>query len=110
MNLEAGGVSADLIEQVYAAFDRRQRRDDGRWLCTGGHFRDPVSGGWTDAEAGAIWRMFTPECAVAAFVSAETTARKKMRRDRRPVATKDRVPADCVRASFLVPCGSADAE
>ena len=52
-------MSAELIERFYAAFDRR----DGVAMAAGyapeGHFRDPVFGDLTGAEAGAMWRMLT---------------------------------------------------
>src|SRR4051794_17885713 len=52
-------MSAELMERLYAACDRR----DGVAMAAGyaaeGHFRDPVFGDLTGAEAGAMWRMLT---------------------------------------------------
>src|SRR4051794_35435274 len=50
---EAGGMSAELIERFYAAFDRRDGVAMAADYAPEGHFRDPVFGDLTGAEAGA---------------------------------------------------------
>ena len=47
------------IERFYAAFDRRDGEAMAAMYAPDGHFRDPVFGDLTGAEAGAMWRMLT---------------------------------------------------
>src|SRR5688572_6465543 len=52
-------MSAEQIERFYAAFDRRDGTAMAALYAPDGHFRDPVFGDLTGAEAGAMWRMLT---------------------------------------------------
>ena len=52
-------MSAEQIERFYAAFDRRDGTAMAAMYAPDGHFRDPVFGDLTGAEAGAMWRMLT---------------------------------------------------
>ena len=52
-------MSADVVERLYAAFDRRDGEAMAALYAPDGHFRDPVFGDLTGAEAGAMWRMLT---------------------------------------------------
>ena len=52
-------MSAELIERFYAAFDRRDGEAMAAAYAPHAHFRDPVFGDLTGAEAGAMWRMLT---------------------------------------------------
>jgi ketosteroid isomerase-like protein len=52
-------VDADLVRDFYAAFDRRDGAAMAECYAPGGHFRDPVFGDLSGAEAGAMWRMLT---------------------------------------------------
>ena len=52
-------MSAELVERFYAAFDRRDGVAMAAAYAPDGHFRDPVFGDLTGAEAGAMWRMLT---------------------------------------------------
>ena len=52
-------MSAELVERFYAAFDRRDGQAMAAAYAPDGHFRDPVFGDLTGAEAGAMWRMLT---------------------------------------------------
>ena len=52
-------MSAEQIERFYAAFDRRDGTAMAAVYAPDGHFRDPVFGDLTGAEAGAMWRMLT---------------------------------------------------
>ena len=45
-------MSAELIERFYAAFDRRDGAAMAALYAPDGHFRDPVFGDLTGAEAG----------------------------------------------------------
>jgi ketosteroid isomerase-like protein len=56
---EAQAMSADVVERLYAAFDRRDGEAMAALYAPDGHFRDPVFGDLTGAEAGAMWRMLT---------------------------------------------------
>jgi ketosteroid isomerase-like protein len=56
---EAQAMSADVVESLYAAFDRRDGEAMAALYAPDGHFRDPVFGDLTGAEAGAMWRMLT---------------------------------------------------
>ena len=47
------------MERLYAAFDRRDGAAMAALYAPDGHFRDPVFGDLTGAEAGAMWRMLT---------------------------------------------------
>jgi hypothetical protein len=52
-------MSAEVVERFYAAFDRRDGEAMAAAYAPDGHFRDPVFGDLTGAEAGAMWRMLT---------------------------------------------------
>jgi ketosteroid isomerase-like protein len=52
-------MSTDVVERLYAAFDRRDGDAMAALYAPDGHFRDPVFGDLTGAEAGAMWRMLT---------------------------------------------------
>src|ERR1041384_2446126 len=52
-------MSAELIERFYSAFDGRDGVAMAAAYSPQGHFRDPVFGDLTGAEAGAMWRMLT---------------------------------------------------
>jgi ketosteroid isomerase-like protein len=52
-------MSADVVERLYAAFDRRDGEAMAALYAPDGHFRDPVFGDLSGAEAGAMWRMLT---------------------------------------------------
>ena len=52
-------MSADVVERLYAAFDRRDGAAMAALYAPDGPFRDPVFGDLTGAEAGAMWRMLT---------------------------------------------------
>jgi uncharacterized protein len=52
-------MSAEVVERLYAAFDRRDGEAMAALYAPDGHFRDPVFGDLTGAEAGAMWRMLT---------------------------------------------------
>ena len=56
---EAQAMSADVVERLYAAFDRRDGEAMAALYAPDGHFREPVFGDLTGAEAGAMWRMLT---------------------------------------------------
>ncbi len=50
---------ADTVQRLYEAFDRRDGDTMAALYAPDGHFRDPVFGDLTGAEAGAMWRMLT---------------------------------------------------
>ncbi len=50
---------ADIVQRLYEAFDRRDGETMAACYAPDGHFRDPVFGDLTGAEAGAMWRMLT---------------------------------------------------
>jgi uncharacterized protein len=52
-------MSAEVVERFYAAFDRRDGEAMVAAYAPDGHFKDPVFGDLTGAEAGAMWRMLT---------------------------------------------------
>jgi hypothetical protein len=52
-------VSAELIERLYAAFDRRDGEAMAACYRPDARFRDPVFGELTGEEAGDMWRMLT---------------------------------------------------
>ena len=52
-------MSAEVVQRFYAAFDRRDGEAMAAAYAPDGHFRDPVFGDLTGAEAGAMWRMLT---------------------------------------------------
>src|SRR4051794_22896159 len=52
-------MSADIVEHFYAAFGRRDGQAMAACYAPDGHFKDPVFGDLTGAEAGAMWRMLT---------------------------------------------------
>ena len=52
-------MSAEVVERFYAAFDRRDGEAMAAAYAPDGHFKDPVFGDLTGAEAGAMWRMLT---------------------------------------------------
>jgi ketosteroid isomerase-like protein len=52
-------MSADVVERLYAAFDRRDGEAMAALYAPDGHFRDPVFGDLSGAEAGAMRRMLT---------------------------------------------------
>jgi ketosteroid isomerase-like protein len=52
-------VSADVIERLYAAFDRRDGDAMAACYRRDARFRDPVFGELTGDEAGDMWRMLT---------------------------------------------------
>jgi ketosteroid isomerase-like protein len=52
-------MSAEAVERFYAAFDRRDGEAMAAAYAPDGHFKDPVFGDLTGAEAGTMWRMLT---------------------------------------------------
>jgi ketosteroid isomerase-like protein len=52
-------MSTQTVESLYAAFNRRDGEAMAALYAPDGHFRDPVFGDLTGAEAGAMWRMLT---------------------------------------------------
>ena len=52
-------MDADVVQRFYAAFDRRDGEAMAACYAPDAHFRDPVFGDLTGAEAGAMWRMLT---------------------------------------------------
>jgi ketosteroid isomerase-like protein len=52
-------MSAEVVERFYAAFDRRDGEAMAAAYAPDGHFKDPVFGELTGAEAGTMWRMLT---------------------------------------------------
>ena len=52
-------MSAELIERLYAAFDRRDGEAMAACYRPDARFRDPVFGELTGEEAGDMWRMLT---------------------------------------------------
>jgi ketosteroid isomerase-like protein len=52
-------VSAEVIERLYAAFDRRDGDAMAACYRPDARFRDPVFGELTGEEAGDMWRMLT---------------------------------------------------
>ena len=52
-------TDADVVQRLYEAFDRRDGDAMAALYAPDGHFRDPVFGDLTGAEAGAMWRMLT---------------------------------------------------
>ena len=52
-------MDADVVQRLYAAFDRRDGEAMAACYAPDAHFRDPVFGDLTGAEAGAMWRMLT---------------------------------------------------
>ena len=48
-----------LIEQFYAAFDRRDGEEMSSLYAEGAHFRDPAFGDLNGPQVGAMWRMLT---------------------------------------------------
>ncbi|WP_028067787.1 nuclear transport factor 2 family protein [Solirubrobacter soli] len=52
-------MSTQTVESLYAAFNRRDGDAMAALYAPDGHFRDPVFGDLTGAEAGAMWRMLT---------------------------------------------------
>jgi ketosteroid isomerase-like protein len=52
-------MSGEIVERFYAAFDARDGETMAACYAPDGHFRDPVFGDLTGAEAGAMWRMLT---------------------------------------------------
>jgi len=52
-------TDADVVQRLYAAFDRRDGETMAACYVPDAHFRDPVFGDLTGAEAGAMWRMLT---------------------------------------------------
>jgi ketosteroid isomerase-like protein len=56
---EAHAMSAQTVESLYAAFDRRDGEARAALYAPDGRFRDPVFGELTGTEAGAMWRMLT---------------------------------------------------
>ncbi len=52
-------MDADVVQRFYAAFDRRDGEAMAACYAPDAHFKDPVFGDLTGAEAGAMWRMLT---------------------------------------------------
>ena len=52
-------MSAEVVERLYAAFDRRDGQAMAALYAPDGRFRDPVFGDLTGEQAGAMWRMLT---------------------------------------------------
>ena len=61
-------MSAEVVERFYAAFDRRDGEAMAAAYAPDGHFKDPVFGDLTGAEAGAA-------TAAAAFGTSPTRER-----------------------------------
>jgi len=56
---KAQAMSTQTVGSLYAAFNRRDGEAMAALYAPDGHFRDPVFGDLTGAEAGAMWRMLT---------------------------------------------------
>jgi ketosteroid isomerase-like protein len=102
---EAQAMSAEVVERLYAAFARRDGDAMAACYAPDGHFRDPVFGDLTGAEAGAMWRMLTRtardlsvELAAHDATSAHWIARYTFSATGRPVVND-------VRATFRIENG-----
>ncbi len=98
-------TDADVVQRFYAAFDRRDGDAMAASYAPEAHFRDPVFGDLTGAEAGAMWRMLTARAEDLSVELVEHDARSARWIARYTFTQTGRPVVNDVRAEFTIADG-----